>query len=140
MTVCAFVRPHHRAWHLGKLLRQAPRLFPREKRGYPIAPQKKWARALPVASLTMYSPVASTTVQGVGKPASIRAGSISAFYQSIVSIGIWRLEHVFALSPLPGFAWLCGTRRGILTAPGRGEWLAVGRGEWQAVQVAGAGD
>jgi hypothetical protein len=34
--------------------------------------------ALPFASLTMNSPVASTTVQGVGKPANVRAGSISA--------------------------------------------------------------
>jgi hypothetical protein len=39
----------------------------------------------------MNSPVVSVTLQGAGKPASIRAGSISAFYQSIVSFKIWAL-------------------------------------------------
>jgi hypothetical protein len=63
----------------------------------------------------MNSPVVSDTLQGAGKPASIRAGSISACYQSIASVGIWRLEHVFAVSALLRFAPICACGRGILT-------------------------
>jgi hypothetical protein len=53
--------------------------------------------------------------------------SINQSYQ----VGIWALEHVLTVSALLRFARLCGSRRGILTA--------AGRGEWQAVQVASVG-
>jgi hypothetical protein len=45
--------------------------------------------------------------------------SINQSYQ----VGIWALEHVLTVSALLRFAPLCGSRRGILTAAGRGEWL-----------------
>src|ERR1700729_2486160 len=72
--------------------------------------QKKWARARPFASLTMNSPVVSTTVHGDGNPASIHAGSISAFYQ----LGQWaprRLAGWVAAVRAPGSDNPDGRRR-----------------------------
>jgi hypothetical protein len=62
----------------------------------------------------MNSPVVSTTVQGAGKSTSIRAGSISAFYQ-FVNLDVGTLDMFRCLEIAAYCSALRGRLRGILT-------------------------